>query len=174
MTRHQFSKAHLHAAMLALHATKSAPVDGDPPILLTAEQQATIAEATVQLAHWTGLSVVVIDDAVSSILKQRARSEMLSGIDMAEVVRLVASSVSPPRPPVARCASFPTTKRSRYRGERRPMTGYEHALVARWPTALDGGDRAQNSGEFSILASKLGATEAEIMAMVAAINTRPR
>lgn len=172
MTRHQFSKAHLSAAMLALHATKGSP-EADDLILLTAEQEATIADATARLARATGLSVTFLDAEVRGLLKEKAARDSLHGIDMAEVVRLVTAAASPPRPPVARFASFPKKTRSRYRGERHPITSYEHVLVARWPTALDGGDRATNSAEFSVVASKLGATDEEILAMIATVNARP-
>jgi hypothetical protein len=159
MTRHQFSKTHLSAAMLALHATKGAPAKVDESQPLTEEQEVLVLDAARRIHLATACGFDRAEKALLVVLKS-------------EQVR--AAALKPTLPPVARFAPQATQKRSRYRGERHPMTSYEHALVERWPNALHGGRRAQNSGEFSILASKLGATDEEIVAMVIAINTRPR
>lgn len=180
MTRHQFSKTHLSAAILALHTTKGAPAKVDEPPPLTEAQELLVLDAARRIHLATACGFDRAEKALLAVLKSEQERVRPLPVDVGRFVGNVldemvrAAALKPTLPPVARFASQAPQKRSRYRGERRPMTSYEHALVKRWPTALDGGDRAQNSGEFSILASKLGATDAEIVDMIAAITTRPR
>lgn len=121
-----------------------------------------------------------VEAAVRSILAQEEGALFEQSIARlrAELVDLPAilarATAAPPRAPVIVLEPRPQTRR--YMGERtHPRTAYEAALVARWGlVALDGGRRARNSAEFSSVASKLGASEAEILRMIADINRRPR
>lgn len=147
------------------------PMD-DPEVRAAIEQLA--------MAVGDGLYTGRVEAAVRSILAReddvlfeqriaRLRAEL---VDLPAV--LAQATAAPPRAPVVVLEPRPQTRR--YMGERaHPRTAYEAALVARWGlVALDGGRRARNSAEFSSVASKLGASEAEILRMIADINRRPR
>lgn len=175
MTRHQFSKTHLSAAMLALHATSGLTAKGDGPPPLPDDQEVLILDAARQINANMRCGFAQAEASIRAVLKGEQDRLHPQPVDVAKFVSEALEGMLrmyPPRPMVS--PSPRRLNRGRYRGERRPITSYEHALVDRWPNALDGGRRAQNSGEFSILASKLGATDEEIVAMVAAINARPR
>lgn len=160
------------AAMIALSASATSPTPAAPAAPPDPMDDPEIRAAIEAIAMASGgFSVERVANAVRSILAEQEGADLERlRADLNTLPDLLARLTE-------RCATAETPARStpprRSTGPRSyPRTPYEVALLARWPDALDGRRRARNSAEFSVVASHLGASEAEILAMIATIHRR--
>jgi hypothetical protein len=160
-------------ATIALSASATSPAPAAPPDPMDDPEIRAVIEGIAR-ASGGQFSVERVVDAVRSILAEQGEADLeRPRADLDTLPDLLARLTERHAAATIETPARSTTSRRTTGPKSYPRTPYEVALLARWPEALNGRRRARNSAEFSVVASHLGASESEILTMIATIHRRP-